>query len=73
MVFPASAGTAGQVLGTDGFGNMSWVDGNSSAGYVPYRVPLDTFWTLPENKQAHFSTTIDVEGTLIVEGVLIEI
>lgn len=40
---------------------------------VPYLIPENTVFTVPINKQALFSMTIDVEGILVVNGFLIQV
>jgi len=40
---------------------------------VPYRIPAGVTFTVPLYKQALFVETIDVEGVLDVEGLLIEV
>jgi hypothetical protein len=73
-VFPAGPGSAGYVLQTDGAGNLSWAAvGAASDSTVPYFIPAATTYTVNEYKQALFATSIDVEGTLEVNGLLVEV
>lgn len=73
-VFPASPGASGYVLQTDGTGVLSWAAvGAAADSTVPYFIPASTTYTVNENKQALFATSIDVEGTLEVNGLLIEV
>lgn len=43
----------------------------AAGGMVPYFIPEDETFTVPFNKQGLFSITIDVEGILVVDGMLI--
>ena len=42
-----------------------------AGGMVPYFIPEDETFTVPVYKQGLFSITIDVEGMLVVDGILI--
>jgi hypothetical protein len=73
-LFPAGPGTAGYVLQTDGTGVLSWAAvGSAADSTVPYFIPAATTYTVNENRQALFATSIDVEGFLEVNGLLIEV
>jgi hypothetical protein len=41
--------------------------------FVPTLIASDETWTLPEDRQATFAHPIDVQGTMILDGVLIEV
>lgn len=72
--FPASPGAPGLVLQTDGTGNLSWAAvGAAADSTVPYFIPAGVTYTVNQYKQALFTTTIDVEGTLEIDGLLIEV
>ena len=74
-------GSFGQALG-DGpdpaavlFGATDVVTSSATSGdgLVPYFLPAGETYTVPENRQALFADTIEVEGTLEVDGELIEV
>lgn len=46
---------------------------NGGGGMVPYLIPAGETFTVPVNKQGLFTITIDVQGTLIVDGYLIQV
>lgn len=72
---PNSNGTSGQVLSTDGAGNLSWVTGGGSSVdfTVPYYLPSTETYTVSTNKQALFAEDIVVDGTMNVDGHLIDV
>jgi hypothetical protein len=45
----------------------------STGAMVPYFIASDETFTVPEFKQALFNMPIDVEGTLVVDGYLLEV
>jgi hypothetical protein len=45
----------------------------AEAGMVPYYIAAGDTFTVPEFKQAPFAITIEVDGTLVVDGVLVEV
>lgn len=57
--------------------SASWVEfgtgGGSSDGAVPYAIAAGETFTVATNKQALFTLPIDVEGTLVVDGYLVEV
>ena len=57
-----------KLLGDSGVSNASLT---GAGGMVPYFIPEDETFTVPVNKQGLFSITIDVEGLLVVDGMLI--
>lgn len=74
LTLPAGPGAPGFVLSTDGAGATSWVAvGSAADSTVPYRIPTATSYVVNENKQALFAMSIDVEGTLEVNGILLEV
>lgn len=74
FTLPTGPGVAGYVLQTDGAGVTSWAAvGAASDSTVPYFIPTATAFTVNENKQALFSIPIDIEGTLEVNGLLVEV
>lgn len=57
-----------KLLGDSGVSIASLI---AQGGMVPYFIPEDETFTVPVNKQGLFSITIDVEGMLVVDGMLI--
>jgi len=72
--FPATAGTAGFTLATDGAGNLYWAAvGAATDSTTPYFIPIGETFVNNLNRQSLWSTTILVEGTLEVNGILEEV
>jgi hypothetical protein len=72
--FPATPGTAGYVLQTDGTGVLSWAAvGAASDSTTPYYIPVGETFINHINRQNLFSTSITVDGTLEVDGLLINV
>jgi hypothetical protein len=46
---------------------------SESGGFVPVFIPSGETFTVPEDKQALFAMTIDNEGTLVVDGYLVQV
>jgi len=70
-----SGGTNGQVLTTDGAGNLTFADtasGNSSAP-MPYIIPVGETYFVPENFQGLFTVPITIDGTFEIDGILAEV
>ena len=65
-------GAASQVLSTDGNGNLSWQT-PSSGGGMPYFIPINTIYTVPLYVQGLFNLPITIEGTLEVDGILVQV
>lgn len=69
-----TGGSSGQVLTTNGSGGLSWSAGSAGGdGLMPYYIPVGETYTIPENKQGLFSLPITVDGTLEVDGILVEV
>ena len=70
-----TGGANGQVIKTDGNGVLSF--GDSASGYeaatMPYYIANSETYTVAENLQGLFSQPIEIDGTIDVEGVLIEV
>ena len=68
-------GTDGYLLGTDGSGNLSWVDAASTQSPAPMPIVIDAgnTLTISSNYQGLFGTTITVNGTLEIDGALIDV
>jgi hypothetical protein len=70
-----TGGTDGQVLTTDGSGNLSFTtgSGSSSAAPMPYQIDTGQTATVPDKYQGLFEYPITIDGTLEVDGILIEV
>ena len=68
---------SGDSGGGSGDGEVLMINSNnndgSSGGMMPFFIPLDETFIIPENKQGLFEMTIDVEGILQVDGFLIQV
>ena len=70
-----TGGSTGQVIQTDGLGNLIFSDasgGNSSAP-MPYIIPVGESYYVPENFQGLFTVPIQIDGELEVSGILAEV
>lgn len=69
-----TGGTTGQVLSTDGAGNLSFVNiASNSAAIMPYLITSTESYVVPENFQGLFAEPIDIEGEFAVDGILIDV
>lgn len=71
-----SGGSSGQVITTDGSGNLSFTDATGGAGgdgQVPTLIPEGETYTVLENRQVLFNLPIVVNGDLVVNGFLIQV
>lgn len=70
-----SGGTNGQVLTTDGAGNLTFADTASgdSAAPMPYIVPVGETYFVPENFQGLFTVPITIDGAFEIDGILAEV
>lgn len=67
-------GANGQIITTDGTGNLSFVDtGSGGDGQVPTLIPEGETYIVLENKQVLFNLPINVQGDLVVNGFLIQV
>lgn len=67
-------GQPGQFLSTDGNGNLSFSPSQSNvAAPMPYNINTGDSYIVPNNFQGLFSYPITIDGTLDVEGLLIEV
>ena len=73
FTFPATPGTAGYVLTTDGSGTMSWTAPGAAGDQTPYYLGVGESFTVFPNKQVLFSREIEVDGELNVDGDLIQV
>jgi hypothetical protein len=69
-----TGGTSGQVLSTDGAGNLSFTTVSSGGGgQMPYYIPSGETYTVEENKQGLFTIPITIDGDLVVNGILAQV
>ena len=70
-----TGGTSGQIIQTDGLGNLSFTDASSanSAAPMPYYIPVGESIFIPENFQGLFTVPIEIDGELQVDGILAEV
>jgi len=70
-----SGGSSGQVIQTDGLGNLVFADtsGGNSAAPMPYYVEVGNSYIVPNNFQGLFSQPITIDGTFEVDGILIQV
>jgi hypothetical protein len=69
-----TGGTSGQVLTTDGAGNLSFSTASGGGGgLMPYYISSGESYTIEDNKQGLFAIPITVDGDLIVNGVLVQV
>ena len=72
LKFPDNDGSSGYVLDTDGAGNLNWVPAGGSM-QTPYYIPLTETFTVDTDSQVLFSESITIDGTLIIDGDLIDV
>lgn len=70
-----TGGYSGQIITTDGLGNLSFttITGLDSAAPMPYYIPRGNIARVPLNYQGLFGQAIDIEGTLEVDGILYDV
>ena len=70
-----TGGSNGQVIQTDGLGNLTFADssGSNSAAPMPYYVPIGESYLIPSNFQGLFTVPIEIDGELEVDGILAEV
>ena len=70
-----TGGSTGQVIQTDGAGNLTFADasGGNSVAPMPYYIPADKSFIVPVNFQGLFAQPIEIDGTLEVDGELIDV
>jgi hypothetical protein len=71
---PDSNGSTGQVLSTDGLGNLFWATSGSGGTdfTVPYYLTSTETYTVNINRQALFAEDIVVDGTINIDGDLLD-
>ena len=73
-VLPDGDGAAGYVLSTDGLGNLAWTGvGASNDNTTPYFIATGDTFTNNTNRQNLFNVPIVIDGTLVVDGLLVEV
>ena len=68
-----AGGTDGQVITTDGSGNLTFGDLSSSISPMPTLISAGTDETIPENYQGLFGYPITIEGSLTIDGILVDV
>lgn len=70
-----SGGSSGYVLTTDGSSNLSWVTPSSTQSPAPMPIVIDSgnTLTISANYQGLFGTPLTINGTLVVDGALIDV
>lgn len=68
-----TGGSDGQVITTDGSGNLSFSDLSSSLSPMPTLIASGNDETIPENYQGLFGYPITIEGSLTVDGILVDV
>jgi len=68
-------GANGQLIQTDGSGNLIFADPavNTSAAPMPFYVPVGETYYVPTNFQGLFTVPIEIDGALEVDGILAEV
>lgn len=73
-----AGGTSGYVLSTDGASNLTWVSQSTSGNNflvapMPFYINIDETYYVTANHQGLFTIPITIDGTLDVDGILIEV
>jgi len=70
-----TGGVTGYILSTNGSGTLSWVDPATSGTVapMPYLISTGTTVTIPEFYQGLYSMPITVDGTIVINGYLVEV
>jgi hypothetical protein len=68
-----TGGSNGQVITTDGSGNLSFGDLSSSISPMPTLISSGTDEIIPENYQGLFGFPITIEGSLTIDGILVDV
>lgn len=68
-------GNDGYLLSTDGTGTLTWVDAAATQSAAPMPIVVDTGNTLiiSANYQGLFGTPMTINGTLVIDGVLVDV
>lgn len=70
-----SGGNSGYILRTDGAANLAWVDPSATQSVAPMPLKVDNgnTLTITANYQGLYGTPITVDGTLVIDGVLVDV
>ena len=70
-----AGGANGQVLTTDGAGNLTFADtaSSDSAAPMPYVIPVGETYFVPNNFQGLFTVPITIDGAFEIDGILAEV
>jgi hypothetical protein len=70
-----TGGSTGQLVRTDGNGNLTFIDPAvaDSAAPMPYYIPVGETYYVPENFQGLFTVPIEIDGAFEVNGILAEV
>jgi len=68
-----TGGASGQVVTTNGDGTLSFSDQSSSISPMPTLIESGNDETIPANYQGLFGYPITIEGSLTVDGVLVDV
>ena len=70
-----SGGNSGYILRTDGSANLTWVDPTSTQSPAPMPLTIDdgNTLTITANYQGLYGTPITVDGTLVIDGILVDV
>ena len=68
-----TGGSNGQVVTTDGSGNLSFGDLSSSLSPMPTLIATGVDETIPENYQGLFGYPITIDGSLTIDGILVDV
>jgi hypothetical protein len=70
-----SGGTSGYILQTDGSGSLSWASPSSTQSPAPMPLTVDTgnTLTISANYQGLYGTPITVDGTIAIDGILVDV
>jgi hypothetical protein len=68
-------GTNGQLVQTDGNGNLIFADPavSGSAAPMPFYIPVGETYYVPNNFQGLFTVPIEIDGAFEVDGILVEV
>ncbi len=69
-----TGGSNGQVLTTDGTGNLSFsTPAGGGADLMPFYIPTGETYTIGNNRQGLFAIPITIDGDLVVNGILVQV
>ena len=69
-----TGGSNGQVITTDGAGNLSFSTPSAGgADLMPFYIPVGETYTIGNNRQGLFALPITIDGDLVVNGILVQV